>query len=292
MDSNTISILKEDDFSSEKELHSMIENNIKSLLGIRLIRGEFRLANGERIDTLGIDTKCSPVVVEYKLKADRGVVTQSIAYLDGLEKEKERFELLVEKIDPKLKVKWSNLKLIIIAKEFNNKDITTAQNLNKKGYNIQLMEYDYLINSILIVKNMIPTKNEKNIDNGIKVKTPQGEYSLDIHLSKMDINTKEIFYDLKKRIEGIGEDVIENIRKSFVSYNTKQRFIRINFHKKHLSIYIRADKTLKDPKGFTEDVPKGMNFVFEKRFKLEKKSEIPHVIPLIKQSYQFVDKNY
>ena len=52
----------------EKQLQTLIEGNLETLLGIRFVKTEHSTgqAHGGRIDSLGLDENSSPVIIEYK----------------------------------------------------------------------------------------------------------------------------------------------------------------------------------------------------------------------------------
>ena len=69
----------------EKSLQNVIERNLETMLGIRLLGSEYSTGpkHGGRIDTLGIDENASPVIIEYKRVHQRKRY-QSGALLSGL----------------------------------------------------------------------------------------------------------------------------------------------------------------------------------------------------------------
>lgn len=62
-DGQTLEKVERKDFSNEQELHSLIEDNLPNMLGIRLIANEFSIPNG-RIDTLGLDEDGIPIIID------------------------------------------------------------------------------------------------------------------------------------------------------------------------------------------------------------------------------------
>ena len=62
----------------EKSLQTLIEINLETLLGIRLLASEYSTGkkHGGRIDTLGIDENHRPVIIEYKRAVNENVINQ------------------------------------------------------------------------------------------------------------------------------------------------------------------------------------------------------------------------
>lgn len=62
---NKTSQIKVSNFRNEKELQSLIDDNLEDIFGIRYIAPEVITDSG-RIDALGLDENNSPVIIEYK----------------------------------------------------------------------------------------------------------------------------------------------------------------------------------------------------------------------------------
>ena len=84
----------------ERSLQLLIERNLETMLGIRLLESEYRTGpkHRGRIDTLGIDENASPVIIEYKRATNENVINQGLFYLDWLLDHKAEFKLLVLEI--------------------------------------------------------------------------------------------------------------------------------------------------------------------------------------------------
>jgi len=74
-----LDFIKEIPFKFEKDIQTLVEKNLKSLLHLDFVRSEFAL-NGFRIDTLAFDTETkSFVIVEYKRDKNFSVIDQGYA---------------------------------------------------------------------------------------------------------------------------------------------------------------------------------------------------------------------
>lgn len=80
----------------EKALQKLIDNNLDTFLGIKLLEGEYQTGrkHGGRIDTLGIDENNSPVIIEYKRATNENVINQGLFYLEWLLDHKAEFQVL------------------------------------------------------------------------------------------------------------------------------------------------------------------------------------------------------
>ena len=91
---NTVQELISTEVLLERELQSLIENNMETFFGVRFLKSEYAIANG-RMDSIGIDENNCPVIFEYKRSINENVINQGLFYLDWLLDHKADFKLLV-----------------------------------------------------------------------------------------------------------------------------------------------------------------------------------------------------
>ena len=80
--------------SLERELQTLIEQNMSTFFGVNFLKTEYVTSNGGRIDSLGVDENNCPVIFEYKRSSNENVINQGLFYLDWLLDHKADFELL------------------------------------------------------------------------------------------------------------------------------------------------------------------------------------------------------
>lgn len=123
-----LDFIKELPFKFEKEIQTLVEKNLKSLLHLDFIRSEFAL-NGFRIDTLAFDIETkSFIIIEYKRDKNFSVIDQGYAYLSLMLNNKADFIL-----------------------EFNESQQTTLKRTDVDGHNQKLFLFHH----------SSPTINEK-----------------------------------------------------------------------------------------------------------------------------------
>jgi hypothetical protein len=109
-------------FKLEKDIQSLVEENLGLLFGLELVKSEFQL-NGLRIDSLGFDQQSrSFVIIEYKKGKSYSVIDQGYSYLSLLLNNKADFILeYQEQTGKTLKrddVDWSQSRVIFISPQF------------------------------------------------------------------------------------------------------------------------------------------------------------------------------
>ena len=68
----------------EKELQTVIENNMNIFFGVTFLVSEYRTTDGGRMDSIGIDENHCPVIFEYKRSVKENVINQGLFYLNWL----------------------------------------------------------------------------------------------------------------------------------------------------------------------------------------------------------------
>ena len=79
----------------EKELQTVIENNMNTFFGVTFLASEYRTTDGGRMDSIGIDENHCPVIFEYKRSMKENVINQGLFYLNWLLDHKDSFKVLV-----------------------------------------------------------------------------------------------------------------------------------------------------------------------------------------------------
>ena len=75
----------------EKELQTVIENNMNLFFGVTFLASEYRTTDGGRMDSIGIDENHCPVIFEYKRSVKENVINQGLFYLNWLLDHKDSF---------------------------------------------------------------------------------------------------------------------------------------------------------------------------------------------------------
>lgn len=201
-DGRTLRQVARKEFSNEAELHSLVENNLQGLLSVRLIAGEYPIPNG-RIDTLGLDEYCVPVIIEYKWKKELSAAIQGLFYLDWVVQNKRPFESIVrDKLGKDAKVDWSTQpRLLIIAQDFDIKELAA---INQMGPRIELIKYSFY-DGLLSYEyvNIVETKAT------ITKPTEQmehPEFTIESLLQKASPDVRDIFMKLRESILGISDN--------------------------------------------------------------------------------------
>jgi len=272
------------EFSDEAQLHSLVEQNLQVLLGIRLIASEYSIPNG-RIDSLGLAEDGVPVIIEYKWKKELSAVVQGLFYLDWVLQNKRPFDSIVrDKLGRNVEVNWSTQpRLLVIAQDFDVKELAA---INQMGPRIELIKYSFYDG--LFSYECVNVAESKSLP-----RPPQpGEvprHTLEGLLQKAAPDVREIFTELRARILAVSDAVWEKVG-ACCDYRTVSTFASVNVQQNRLKIFIKmGDNELKDPRGICKRIPSTWGLgLLNTQFVITKMEDLEYAMTLIRQAYDYV----
>lgn len=297
IDGNKVIDIQSTNFRLEKEIQTLVENNIESLFSLKFVKSELTIKNF-RIDTLAFDKENkSFVIIEYKNDMKFSIIDQGYTYLSLLLNNKSDFILEYnENIGPHLKrdeIDWSQSKVIFISPTFSEYQ---KHSVNFKDVPFELWEIRKYANQMYSLAQHKITSNE-SISNTIedsnnivkKVSREVKLYTEDFHLNKPSIPSDiiEKYYELRDRIMTLSD--VEMIpRQLYIGFKKKSNFADVEIRAKDLKLFLNLKiGQLDDPKKITTDVSKKGhwgNGDYELRVRPD--TDMDYVMFLINQSYK------
>lgn len=224
----------------EKDLQTLIENNMETFFGVQFLKSEYVIKDG-RMDSIGIDENNCPVIFEYKRSQNENVINQGLFYLDWLLDHKADFQLLVIGklgLDIANKVDWSAPSVICVANEFTKYDLHA---INRMNVNIKLVKYRRYKDDLVLFEHLNTPSVVMEPDNlNQEQKTNSGGNRN--HVEILDAATSEIrqvYEELCDYIESLGEDISKNQLKYYLAYKKVQNFTCIEAQQKQLQVFLK-----------------------------------------------------
>ena len=276
--------------SKEKELQTLVENNLSEVLEMYLLASEYTTTFGGRIDTLAVDYTGAPVIIEYKKSRNDNVINQGLSYLRWLQAQKvEFFEMLLIKnlgqaVASKIDVDWKNPRVICIAESYSKFDIDTVEVIPMR---IELFKYRYYDGGIFSLEPLAVSEQKSKSSSIIPVEKPTIDMTLDALLVKASDLIKELFDELRSRILEIDENITEKATSLYVAYRVSKNFAEIHIGKNQLKIHLRPIE-YDDPDMKVDKIPEGYNWTMDRRVYLKSSDDLEYVVALIEQSYKDV----
>jgi Uncharacterized conserved protein len=280
--------LKSNTFTKEKTLQNLIEQNLLEVLDLHFLATEYSTTVGGRIDTIAVDSNGAPVIIEYKLTKNENVINQALSYLRWLKAQKvEFFEMLVIKklgkeLAEKLKIDWSNPRVICIAENYNKFDIDTVEIIPMR---LELFKYRYYEEGILSLEsiNTIDKPIDK-IEKSKEILLSETSTSINDLLKKAVPQIKELFEELRSRVLQIDENIVEKVTTLYIAYRLSKTFFEIHIGKSQLKLYLRP-VDFDDPQNIVEKIPESYNWSLDRRVYIKNIDELEYIMKLVEQSY-------
>ena len=290
-------VVKEKSFKFEKEIQSIVEQNLKSFLNLKFIRSEFQIGN-LRIDTLAFDEETNSFqIIEYKRGSDYSVVDQGMSYLglllnnkaDFLLEYNEHFNINLKRDD----IDWSQSKVIFISPFFNQYQ---RNSINFKDLPIELWEIYRFENNLIQLeqyKSTIANASLKSVTKKSKIITEIDKEFFNItedhHLKKVKPQIKETYLKLRDLILSIDTNIRIKPLKKYIAFVSKTNFVDLSILSSSINIFINVKKNkLIDPKNLSRDVSKiGHCGNGDYMVKIKSDENLVYIFnELIKQSYK------
>ena len=240
----------------EKELQTVIENNMETFFGVTFLASEYKTTDGGRMDSIGIDENHCPVIFEYKRSMKENVINQGLFYLNWLLDHKDSFKVLViEKLGLKEanKIDWTMPRVVCIAGDFTKYDESAIKQMNR---NVSLIRYKKFENDLLMFEHINENVATAIPDTDTPVtKAKSADKTFDEQLKSADASVKTLYQDLTNYVLSLGDDVSETHLKLYAAFKKIRNIVTVVALKKKLILNIRLDvNTVAFEEGFSRDV--------------------------------------
>ena len=240
----------------EKELQTIIEQNMETFFGVTFLATEYRTTDGGRMDSIGIDENHCPVIFEYKRSMKDNVINQGLFYLNWLLDHKDSFKVLViEKLGLEAadNIDWSMPRVVCIAGDFTKYDESAIKQMNR---NISLIRYKKFGEDLLmfeqINENIAAATEENTFSNAAKSKGSPKSFAE----KKKDASAEALtlYEDVRNYVLSLGDDITENQLKHYVAFKKIKNIVCVEILKNRLTLYLKLDaNTIDYEDGFTRD---------------------------------------
>ena len=309
---NKLEEINTESFDLEKDIQSLVENNLETLFNLEFISTEFSVGDF-RIDTLTYDNENNNfVIIEYKKGSTYSVIDQGYSYMSVMLNNKSDFILeYIEKTGKSLKkseVDFSQSRIIFISPSFNSYQ---KNSVNFKDVPFELWEIKKFSNNSISLNQHLSSSKESiqkiegnkssvisNVGKEVKVFEERD------HTSKSNSSLIRNWELLKERFSEL--DGVEIV--------PKRLYITLMYGKKTVSYFIfRKDKIVmefvrgniltdgsKSKNYFVIDDPKEISVEGTWTYKngvqggiykipLDKDSDVEYFMFLIKQKYKNIN---
>lgn len=272
----------------EKELQTVIENNMTTFFGVTFLASEYRTTDGGRMDSIGVDENHCPVIFEYKRSLKENVINQGLFYLNWLLDHKDSFKVLViEKLGLKEadNIDWTMPRVVCVAGDFTKYDESAIKQMNR---NISLIRYKKFGDDLLMFEQVNENVADAIPDTDVvpaKKQTKDKSFAEQYKNAKSEIKT--LYDDLRNYILSLGDDISENSLKLYTAFKKIKNFVCVEVFGNRLLLHLRLDVTTIDyEEGFTRDTSQiGHWATGDVEVVIRSKADFEKAKPLIDRAY-------
>lgn len=262
--SNGVKELPSTSMGLEKELQTIIEQNMVAFFGVTFLKSEYTITNG-RIDSLGLDENYCPVIFEYKRSTNENVINQGLFYLDWLLDHKADFKLLVmEELGKNVadEIDWSMPCVICIANDFTKYD---EHAVNQMQRNIKLVRYKKFGKDMILFEHINAPNVKPLVDTDTTAPTAKRNSGVTKTFAQQFESAEKpiqnTYLSIRDYIMSLGDDMTENQLKYYVAFKKIRNIACVEVYQSKIIIHLAIDpKTIDIQKDFTRDMSKTGHF--------------------------------
>ncbi|MEV4990324.1 endonuclease NucS domain-containing protein [Pseudarthrobacter sp. LMD1-1-1.1] len=302
IESGKASELTSRSFALERDLQTLIEENMEVTFGVRYLATEYSTGKVHRgrIDSLGLDENGSPVIFEFKRTSNENVINQGLYYLDWLMDHRGEFQILVAaRLGPATaeSIDWSAPRLICVANDFTRYDEYAVRQIDR---NVELVRYRDFGSDLLAIELVTSVSSQtsatsRKMSSGSAFPSPtDGKKSsrsktVSELLAQADHELAALYEKFEIFALSLGDDVIKNERSLYFAFRRLKNFACVEVHPntKNLLIYLKVDPESVDlVDGFSRDVSKIGHFgTGDLELRVSSMAHWPLVEELTRQAY-------
>lgn len=290
----------------ERELHDLMEKHMECFLGIRFVAHEYSTGKNHRgrIDSLGLDENCCPVIIEYKRHTNENVINQGLYYLDWLLDHQAEFKLLVmERYSREVAdaIEWSGTRVLCVAGDFTKFDEHAVAQI---GRNIELIRYKYFSDDLLMLEWVNPVQESGGAGKLVatpilspdmeqpgmpgKKKARDDGNTFAAHFAAMTEDVKILYNELYSFVMSLGDDINAKELRLYLAFSRLKNFICLLPMKGGLKLWVKLNPdTIQFEEGFSRDVSSvGHWGTGDVELYIRSKEDLAKAKPLLEQAYQ------
>ena len=291
----------EKDFKLEKEIQSLVEANLGTLLGLEFLATEFPIESF-RFDSVAFDRENNAfVIIEYKKGRNESLVDQGLAYLNTLLTRKADFVLLYNEVKGESRLAkdfdWSQTKLVFVSPKFTPYQLKSVA--FKDFGNFHLYEIKQYANGLIqFVEREVERDITANLDNPgsrselATIKKEIVVHTEAEHLEKGGQGVAELYELLKQKVLDLGEVKVEP-KQLYIAFKAATNICDITIQKNEILIMINLyDGELEDNNHYcrlmknAEGKRIGHWGNGDYQCRLRDPDELDYLMTLIRQSYR------
>ena len=300
---NSLRSVEQKNFSIEKELQTLIEENLETVFNCRFVASEFSTGalHAGRIDSLALSEENNPVIVEYKKVESSELITQSLYYLHWIRDHKGDFEIAVRRaLGDDVEVDWTDIRVICIAPNYKKYDLHAVQVM---GASIELWKYRLFKNNSFYLEEIFQAArtststrvadndpDTSTVANGVSQTRVAMTYTFEEHLKGKPASIQTLMHSIREYVVGLDPAFEEVPRKDYVAYKISENIVCMESHNKNIKLFLKLvpRDVESPPSGYRDVTDIGHYGTGNTEFTVSTQEEFEQVKPFIELAYNKV----
>lgn len=286
--------LEEKTFKLERDIQNLFENNLQTVMGLKLICSERTIKN-RRIDTLAFDEQANAfVIIEYKRDRNSSVFDQGITYLQLMLQNKADFVLelsnLQKRFITKEDIDWTQSRVAFVSPSFSDIQI---QATDFKDFAVELWEVKRFDKDTLSINQIKKSRTAESIkplaqqDKELKKITDEiVVYDENYHFDNSSEEMVELYEKFRNAILNLSDGIEIKPQKFYIAFKKDTNIVDIALLKKSLKIWINAKLgDLEDAKNLARNVSDvGHRGNGDYEITVDSDADLEYIMSLVKQA--------
>ncbi len=286
--------LEEKTFKLERDIQNIFENNLQTVMGLKLICSERTIKN-RRIDTLAFDEQANAfVIIEYKRDRNSSVFDQGITYLQLMLQNKADFVLELSNLQKRFITKddidWTQSRVAFVSPSFSDIQI---QATDFKDFAVELWEVKRFDKDTLSINQIKKSRTAESIkplaqqDKELKKITDEiVVYDENYHFDNSSEEMVELYEKFRNAILNLSDGIEIKPQKFYIAFKKDTNIVDIALLKKSLKIWINAKLgELQDAKNIARNVSDvGHRGNGDYEITVDSDADLEYIMSLVKQA--------
>ncbi|HZW49249.1 MAG TPA: DUF5655 domain-containing protein [Bacillota bacterium] len=210
--------LRMEDVALSGEQKSLIERNISTMFGLRLITGDYQMSDSHSlaIDTLALDANDHPVIVYYRRPYVTDTVNRGLSAMAWLHSHHSEFQLLVmHHLGQEVanRVEWAEPRLFCISDEYTKFELSTAA---LARVSTELIRYCFHGENLLLIERLaLPDISDR---------VNPFQQQIDRYMASASEPVQQLYQEFISLIDSQGHDVNVSFQMDYIAWARLRNF--------------------------------------------------------------------
>ena len=257
-DKGTLTLIEQVEFVRERDLQTLIEENLEEVFGCRVVKSEFSTGaeHAGRIDTLALSEENNPVIIEYKKVESDGLVNQALFYLSWLRDHRGDYQEAVRThLGSEITVDWSSVRVICLAPTYSKYSLHAVKMMSPNA-DLELWQYNTYGNGLLELEEVYRSNaTSPSRTNSTRSEASNSEIDAPrtIDTFAETLSTEELrlaFQDIHEYIIELNDSVNAVPKAKYIAYKLARNFACIETQRQKILITLSLS-----PDKFGSELP-------------------------------------